>query len=172
MKNCNNIFLIGPMGAGKTTIGKHLARQLKLDFYDSDRVIEDQTGVDIPLIFEKEGEEGFRVREEKVIDELTQHDNIVLATGGGAVLRKPNRTHLINRGTVYYLNSSLDDLVKRTSKDKKRPLLHGDIEPKTVLMKLIEERDPYYRETADHVINTSNSSIQNVIKAIIKHSDN
>lgn len=169
MKNCNNIFLVGPMGAGKTTIGKHLARQLKLDFYDSDRVIEEQTGVDIALIFEKEGEEGFRLREEKAIDELTLHENIVLATGGGAILRKNNRINLINRGTVFYLNSTIDDLVKRTSKDKNRPLLHGDIEPKTVLMNLIEERDPYYRETADYVINTSDSSIQNVIKNIIKH---
>ena len=169
MKNCNNIFLVGPMGAGKTTIGKHLARQLKLEFYDSDRVIEEQTGVDIPLIFEKEGEEGFRLREEKAIEELTHLDNIVLATGGGAVLRKTNRINLINHGTVYYLNSTIDDLVKRTGKDKKRPLLHGDIEPKVVLMKLIEEHDPYYRETADHIINTSNNSIQNVIKAIITH---
>lgn len=167
--NNNNIFLIGPMGAGKTTIGKQLARQLKWDFYDSDRVIEEKTGVDISLIFEKEGEEGFRLREEKVIGELTQLKNIVLATGGGAVLRQQNRTNLINRGTVIYLSSTINDLVHRTSKDKKRPLLHGPESPKTIITQLIKEREPVYREMADHIINTSNSSIQTVIKAIIQH---
>ena len=168
--NNNNIFLIGPMGAGKTTIGKQLARQLKWDFYDSDRVIEEKTGVDIALIFEKEGEEGFRIREEKTIDELTQLKNIVLATGGGAVLRKQNRVNLINRGTIFYLSSTIKDLVNRTSKDKKRPLLHGKESPKTIISQLIKEREPIYIEMADHIINTSNSSIQAVIKAIIQHS--
>ena len=157
------------MGAGKTTIGRLLAKKLEWDFFDSDRVIEDRTGVDIALIFEKEGEEGFRMREEKVIDELTQKNHIVLATGGGAVLRKHNRANLINRGTVFYLNSTIRDLVNRTSKDKKRPLLHGKESPKTVITRLIEERDPIYLEIADHIINTSNSSIQAVIKDIIQH---
>ena len=167
--NNTNIFLIGPMGAGKTTIGKQLARQLKWDFYDSDRVIEEKTGVDVSLIFEKEGEEGFRLREEKVINDLTQLKNIVLATGGGAVLRQKNRTNLINRGTIIYLSSTISDLVHRTSKDKKRPLLHGTESPKTVITQLIKEREPVYSEMADHIINTSNSSIQTVIKAIIQH---
>jgi len=166
--NDNNIFLIGPMGAGKTTIGKLLAKQLKWAFYDSDRVIEEKTGVDIALIFEKENEEGFRLREEKAIDELTKLNNIVLATGGGAVLRRQNRINLINRGTVIYLSSTINDLVHRTRKDKKRPLLHGKENPKTVITQLINEREPIYIEMADHIINTSNSSIQAVIKDIIQ----
>ena len=157
------------MGAGKTTIGKQLAKKLKWDFYDSDRIIEERTGVDIALIFEKEGEEGFRSREEKIIDELTQLNNIVLATGGGAVLRQENRSNLINRGTIFYLSSSIKDLVNRTSKDKKRPLLQGKEKPKVVLTQLLKEREPIYLEMADHIINTSNSSIQTVIKDIILH---
>jgi shikimate kinase len=162
-----NIFLIGPMGAGKTTIGRQLARRLQMDFYDSDRVIEEHTGVDIPLIFEKEGEKGFRQRELKTIDELTRKKNIVLATGGGAVLDKTNRENLVNRGTVIYLNSSLKSLLKRTHKDKNRPLLHGNESPEAVLTRLLAERDPLYRETADHIIDTSSNSIRGVIQAII-----
>ena len=162
-----NIFLIGPMGAGKTTIGRQLARHLQMDFYDSDRVIEEHTGVDIPLIFEKEGESGFRKRESAAIDELTRKKNIVLATGGGAVLDKTNRENLVNRGTVIYLNSSLKSLIKRTHKDKNRPLLHGKESPEVILTRLLEERDPLYRETADHIIDTSNNSIRGVIQAII-----
>ena len=162
-----NIFLIGPMGAGKTTIGRQLAHRLKMDFYDSDRVIEEHTGVDIPLIFDKEGEEGFRKRELATIDELTRKKSIVLATGGGAVLDKTNRENLIKRGTVIYLNSSLKSLLKRTRKDKNRPLLHGKESPETILTRLLEQRDPLYRETADHIIDSSNNSIRGVIQAII-----
>lgn len=162
-----NIFLIGPMGAGKTTIGRQLARRLKMDFYDSDRVIEEHTGVDIPLIFDKEGETGFRKRELITIDELTRKKNIVLATGGGVVLNKTNRENLVNRGTVIYLSSSLKSLLKRTHKDKKRPLLHGKEGPEIILTRLLEQRDPLYRETADHIIDTSNNSIRGVIQAII-----
>lgn len=168
----NNIFLIGPMGAGKTTIGRQLARQLECDFYDSDRVIEEKTGVDVALIFDKEGEQGFRAREEKVIDELTQLKNVVLATGGGAVLVNNNRINLINRGTVFYLKSTIKDLVQRTSKDKNRPLLHGKESPKNVITELIKNREPIYLEMADHIINTSSHSIQAVIKAIIHHINN
>ena len=167
MPNSNNIFLIGPMGAGKTTIGRQLARELKIPFYDSDRVIEEHTGADIPLIFDLEGEEGFRKREQAAIDELTGMDNIVLATGGGAVLREENRSHLAERGTVFYLYTDLDSLLERTRKDKNRPLLHGDEPPELVLKRLMDERDPLYRQTADHVIDTGNSSIRAVIKAII-----
>lgn len=169
MKQRKNIFLIGPMGAGKTTIGRQLARHLKMDFYDSDHVIEEKTGVDIPLIFEKEGEEGFRQREERAIDELTSMDNIVLATGGGAVLRKANRANLINRGTVFYLNSAIEDLVERTGKNKNRPLLNGEQDPESVIRQILEQRDPIYRETADHIIDTSDDSLPHVIKAIIRH---
>ena len=163
----SSIFLIGPMGAGKTTIGRQLARKLNMEFLDSDRVIEERTGADIPLIFEKEGEAGFRKRELAVIDELTQQPNLVLATGGGAVLDARNRAHLSQRGTVIYLHSSLNSLVERTSKDRNRPLLHGDENPREVLSRILQQREPLYRETADLTINTSNNSIRNVIQAII-----
>jgi shikimate kinase len=156
------------MGAGKTTIGKQLARQLRMEFIDSDRVIEERTGADIPLIFEKEGEDGFRNREQAVIDELSMMQNVVIATGGGAVLNEENRRHLSTRGDVVYLSSDLKTLVQRTQKDKNRPLLHGDESPQSILQRLLEQRDPLYRSTASIVIDTSNSSIRNVIKAIIK----
>jgi len=155
------------MGAGKTTIGRQLARELKMPFYDSDRVIEEHTGANIPLIFDFEGEEGFRKREQAAIDELTRMDNIVLATGGGAVLTEENREHLAERGTAFYLYTDLNSLLERTSKDKNRPLLHGDESPEIILKRLMEERDPLYRQTADHIIDTGNSSIRGVIKAII-----
>lgn len=165
----DNIFLVGPMGAGKTTIGRQLARELDRDFFDSDRVIEERTGASIPLIFDLEGEEGFRRREQDMIDELTAMDNIVLATGGGAVLREANRRHLKERGTVFYLSSDLDSLLERTRKDRNRPLLNADEPPEHVLQRLLGERDPLYRETADHVIDTTRNSIRHVIKAIIGH---
>ena len=170
-KTNSNIFLIGPMGAGKTTIGRQLARQLKKEFFDSDRVIEERTGVDIPLIFEKEGEPGFRKRECVVIDELSRQRNLVLATGGGVVLNADNRRHLTERGTVIYLSSSLTSLIERTRKDKNRPLLQTDEDPATIISRLLEQRDPLYRQTADHIIDTSGSSIRNVIKAIISRLD-
>ena len=164
-----NIFLIGLMGTGKTTVGRQLSRKLKMEFYDSDRVIEERTGVDIPLIFDKEGEAGFRARETAIIDELTQKKNIVLATGGGAILNAENRNHLINRGTVFYLKSNLQTLVERTSKDKNRPLLQTAEPVEITLKRLLEQRGPLYEETADYVIETANNSIHNVIQAIIKH---
>ena len=163
----NNIFIIGPMGAGKTTIGRQLARELRMSFYDSDRVIEEHTGANIPLIFDLEGEEGFRKREQAAIDELTRMQDIVLATGGGAVLREENRRHLAERGTVFYLYSNLNSLLERTRKDKNRPLLHGDESPEIILKRLMDERDPLYRQTADHIIDTGKSSIRGVIKAIM-----
>ncbi len=168
MLNQKNIFLIGLMGTGKTTVGRQLSRKLKMDFYDSDRVIEERTGVDIPLIFEKEGEAGFRKREVDIIDELTKKNGIILATGGGAVLDAENRNHLINRGTVFYLKSNLKTLIERTSKDKNRPLLQVDEPVKSILKRLLEERGPLYEETADYVIETANNSIHGVIQAIIK----
>ncbi len=136
MHNQKNIFLIGLMGTGKTTVGRQLSRKLKMDFYDSDRVIEQRTGADIPLIFEKEGEEGFRKREAEVIDELTQKENIILATGGGSILLAENRAHLINRGMVFYLKSNLKTLIERTSKDKNRPLLQAEEPVETILQRL------------------------------------
>ena len=167
MPKHNNIFLIGLMGAGKTTIGRQLARELKMPFYDSDRFIEEHTGANIPLIFDLEGEEGFRKREQAAIDELTRMDGIVLATGGGAVLREENRGHLSERGTIFYLYTDLESLLERTRKDKNRPLLRGEEKPEAVLRRLMEQRDPLYRQTADHIIDTGNNSIRNVIKAII-----
>ncbi len=172
MRQIKNIFLIGPMGTGKTTIGRHLARKLKMNFYDSDRVIETETGADIPLIFEKEGEAGFRRREQNIIDRLTQQSGIILATGGGAILKKENRRHLKNRGNVFYLRSNLKTLVERTSKDKNRPLLHTDEPTEDILGRLLEERDPLYYKTADFIIETANNSIHNVIHAIIKRLNN
>lgn len=157
------------MGTGKTTIGRQLSRRLKMAFYDSDKVIEKRTGADIPLIFDKEGEEGFRKREAAVIDELTRKKNIILATGGGAVLNAENRAHLKGRGTVFYLKSNLKTLVERTGRDKNRPLLHADEPPETILQRLLIQRGPLYEETADYIIETANSSIQNIIQAIIKH---
>lgn len=156
------------MGTGKTTVGRQLARKLKMEFYDSDRVIEERTGVDIPLIFEKEGEDGFRAREAAIIDELTQKKNIVLATGGGAILNAENRNHLVNRGTVFYLKSNLKTLVERTSKDKNRPLLQTEEAIETTLGRLLEQRGPLYEETADYIIETANNSIHSLIQAIIK----
>jgi len=168
MHKPDNIILIGLMGTGKTTVGRQLARKLKMDFYDSDRVIEERTGADIPLIFEKEGEDGFRKRELAIIDELTQQKNIILATGGGAILHPENRNHMINRGTVFYLKSSLKTLIERTSKDKNRPLLHAEEPAEDILKRLLEERGPLYEKTADYIIETANNSIHSVIQAIIK----
>ncbi|NOR43220.1 MAG: shikimate kinase AroK [Gammaproteobacteria bacterium] len=169
MHKQKNIFLIGLMGTGKTTVGRQLSRKLKMEFYDSDRVIEERTGADIPLIFEKEGEAGFRKREAAIIDELTQQKNIILATGGGAILDSENRNHLVNRGTVIYLKSNLKTLIQRTGKDKNRPLLHADEASDVILQRLLDQRGPLYEEVADHTIETANNSIHNVIQAIIKH---
>ncbi len=172
MSESNNIFLIGPMGAGKTTIGRQLARELDRPFYDSDRFIEEHTGANIPLIFDLEGEEGFRKREQSAIDELSRMHNIVLATGGGAVLREENRKFLSERGIAFYLYTDLSVLLERTRKDKNRPLLHGDEDPEVILKRLMDQRDPLYRQTADYIVDTGKSSIRGVIKAIIDYLDN
>ena len=166
MRQYTNIFLIGPMGAGKTTMGRQLANKLNYQFFDSDHVIEERTGADIPLIFEKEGEEGFRKREQLVIDELTQMNNIVLATGGGAVLLPENRHNLKNRGIVIYLHSSVDHLIERTRLDKNRPLLQTE-DPAARLREIMETREPLYKETADIIINTGKKSIRSVINVIL-----
>ena len=145
------------MGAGKSTIGKLLARGLKLGFADSDTEIEHRTGADIPWIFDVEGEVGFRDREEQVIDEMTLLDHTVLATGGGVVMREANRRALASRGFVIYLHATLEEQVRRTSNDRRRPLLATG-NPAQVLEKLMAVRDPLYREIADHVIDTDRSS--------------
>ena len=166
MHKKHNIFLIGPMGAGKTTMGRQIARRLNMRFEDSDHAIEAHTGVDIPLIFEKEGEAGFRKRERAIIDELSQLPNLVLATGGGAVLAEENRRHLKERGIVVYLHSDIKHLIERTRHDKNRPLLQT-ADPAAKLRALMAEREPLYRETADIIINTGQQSIRSVINVIL-----
>ena len=160
-----NIIFVGPMGAGKTTIGKQLARQLGRTFYDSDRVIEERTGANIPLIFEFEGEDGFRRREKAIIAELTQMNDIVLATGGGAILDPENRDQITRQGFVVYLNAPLKQLVKRTAKDKNRPLLQT-ADPQKMLEDILAVRDPLYREVADETIETDGSPVRNVVKKL------
>lgn len=163
-----NIFLIGPMGAGKSTIGRTLAKELKLDFYDSDEVIEQRAGADVAWIFDIEGEEGFRKREQKVIEELTQLNNIVLATGGGVIMTSENRNALAARGTVIYLKTSLQQQYERTKRDTKRPLLRtSDLE--TRLEDLRIEREPFYEELADISFETDKLTVKAVANNIIKY---
>ena len=160
-----NIYLIGPMGAGKSSIGKQLATSLRKQFLDSDSEIEQRTGAKIELIFDIEGEPGFRKREVQVIGELTRLDNIVLATGGGAVLMEENRKNLRENGTVIYLKASPELLMQRTEKDRNRPLLqNGD--RMQIIRELLEAREPLYMETADYVIDTEENSIKQVVKHI------
>lgn len=166
MKRQDNLFLIGPMGAGKTTMGRQLAKKLHLEFIDSDHAIEKHTGASIPLIFELEGEDGFRKREAAMIDELTQKQGIVLATGGGAILDPANRQHLVSRGTVIYLHSDISHLMERVRHDKNRPLLQT-ADPEARLRELMAIREPLYRETADIIINTGEKSIRSVIQVIL-----
>ncbi len=147
------VVLVGPMGAGKTTIGKVLAGQLHLPFYDSDRVIEERTGADIPWIFDVEGEDGFRQRESAVLADLLNSAEGVIATGGGIVMRAENRQLLQRQPAVVYLTASTEQLVERTYKDKKRPLLQV-ADPEARIRELIALRDPLYREVADLVIAT------------------
>ncbi|MBD3611750.1 MAG: shikimate kinase AroK [Hydrogenovibrio crunogenus] len=161
-----SIFLVGPMGAGKSTVGRFLADKLHYQFLDSDQVIEDKTGATIPMIFDIEGESGFRAREKAAIDDLTQQSEIVLATGGGAILNPENRKNLRSRGFVVYLKSSVDSLVQRTRHDRNRPLLQTE-NPEQVLRKLIEERGPLYEEVADLVIQTEQVSVHRVVKQIL-----
>jgi shikimate kinase len=158
VKNTSNIFLVGLMGAGKTTVGRTLAHRLGRPFHDTDQEIERRTGVKVSVIFEIEGEPGFRVREIQALTELTARDNIVLATGGGAVLAPENRALLKERGLVVYLHAQPRDLWQRTRQDKNRPLLQG-VDPLLRLQELYGQRDPFYREVADVVIDTGRPSV-------------
>lgn len=153
------------MGAGKTTVGRQLAAALSLEFKDSDQEIQCRTGVDIPTIFEYEGEKGFRQRERQVIDELSGLSGIVMATGGGSVLRPDNRRDLTSRGVVVYLHCSSEQQYARTARDRNRPLLHTE-EPLTRLRRLTEERDPLYRQVADIVVSTERRGTPSVVKEI------
>jgi shikimate kinase len=165
MAQPQNLFLVGPMGAGKSAVGRQLARMLHMDFVDSDDEIERRTGVDIPFIFEKEGEEGFRTRESKVIDELTARQGIVLATGGGVVMDPRNRSHLGGRGYVVYLHTTVEQQLDRTRRGRQRPLLaEGD--PRETLEALMQIRDPLYREIADMTVPTDGRRIKEVAAEI------
>jgi len=157
-----NIFLIGMMGAGKTTVGKLLAQQLDKTFVDSDEEIQQRTGVTIPHIFDIEGEAGFRQREVNAIQELVKLNNIVLATGGGAVLNEQNRDALRRNGIVVYLKSSAHDLWQRTRHDRNRPLLQT-VDPRAKLKELYEQRDPLYTEIADLVMPTGKQSVHSLV---------
>jgi shikimate kinase len=153
-----NIFLVGLMGAGKTSVGRMLARRMNKGFLDADAEVEKITGVKIPVIFEIEGEPGFRAREEKMIDQLTAMNGIVLATGGGAVISLANRLLLKSRGRVIYLRASPEDLWRRTRRDRNRPLLQT-ADPLGRLRALHEQRDPLYREVADLIVDTGSQSV-------------
>ena len=161
-----NIFLVGPMGSGKTTVGRQLAKALNLEFVDSDQEIERRTGTTIPVIFEVEGEAGFRVWERGVIDDLSQRRGLVLATGGGAVLDADSRAHLRLRGTVVYLRAKADQLYQRTARDRNRPLLQT-ADPRAKIESLIEARDPLYREVADIIVDTGEGSVRGVIRQLL-----
>jgi shikimate kinase len=166
MGKLDNIFLVGLMGAGKTTIGKCLARQLNKTFLDSDQVLEERTGVRIPVIFEIEGEAGFRKREHDVLAELTGQENIVLATGGGVVLNLENRQNLKSRGMVIYLHGRPEDLFQRTRHDQNRPLLQTGNRMQT-LKALYKARDPFYREVADIVMDTGRQSVAGLTQQLL-----
>ncbi|MBT8098264.1 MAG: shikimate kinase AroK [Gammaproteobacteria bacterium] len=167
MPKPQNIFLIGPMGAGKSAVGRQLARALHMSFFDSDDEIETRTGVDIAFIFEKEGEEGFRKRESKVIDDLTGMEGIVLATGGGAVVDAQNRSRLGARGYVVYLHTSVQQQLQRTQKGRERPLLeNGDRQQ--ILEDLMAIRDEMYREIADLTVQTDGRKVNAVANEIIE----
>jgi shikimate kinase len=162
-----NVFLIGPMGSGKTAVGKYLARLLDAPFYDSDVEIERRTGVDIPYIFEKEGETGFRERERETLEALTTTEPMVLATGGGAVLLPENRACLAARGFVVYLQTSVAQQVHRVRHARNRPLL-ANVDPAAKLEQLMRERAPLYREIADVTIPTDGRRVRGVAEEIIK----
>ncbi|CAK0753492.1 shikimate kinase 1 [Gammaproteobacteria bacterium] len=162
-----NVFLIGLMGAGKSSVGRQLACAMQLPFVDSDKVIEARTGVSIPLIFEMEGEIGFRAREKNVIADLTASEGLILATGGGVVLDPENREYLKHRGCVVYLRASVDVLVARTAHDRNRPLLQNT-DPYAKLRELLEARDPLYREIAHFTLDVSEQSIRAVVRELVQ----
>jgi len=161
-----NIFIVGPMGSGKSTVGKIISNELFLNFFDTDDEIESRTGASIDWIFDLEGEEGFRKRESSILEEMVKQNSIVLSTGGGIILSDSNREMLSSRGTVFYLSTPISVQLERTSKDKDRPLLkNGD--PEEILTRLQKERKDLYESVSDHVIDTENKSSQEVASEII-----
>ncbi len=163
----HNLFIVGPMGSGKTAVGKQVARTLGLPFYDSDHEIEERTGADIPLIFEREGEAGFRRREREVIAELVRREGIVLATGGGAVLAEENRRLLHEHGWVVYLETSVAQQAERAGRTRHRPLLHGT-DPEKRLAELMQVREPLYREIAHCTISTTRKRVNQVADRLVE----
>mgnify|MGYP000424147137 FL=1 len=166
MAEKRNIYIVGPMGAGKSTIGRQIAQQLHLEFVDSDAEIERRTGAEIAWVFDVEGEDGFRKREADVISDLTEQQGIVLATGGGSIISKDVRNKLSARGLVVYLETTIDKQVARTQRDKRRPLLRSE-NPRQVLEDLAELRNPLYEEIADLTVKTDEQSAKLVAKDII-----
>jgi len=164
----NNIILVGPMGSGKTTIGRRLSESLNLDFFDSDHEIIDTTGVSIDHIFDVEGEKGFRTRESDVLKKLCNMPNIVLATGGGAVTLEENRELIMKSGSVIYLLSSVDQILRRTAKSKTRPLLEKSNNRRKTIISILEARDSLYKEVASLNINTNGKKLNEVIDEIIE----
>ena len=161
-----NIFIVGPMGSGKSTVGKILSDELFLNFFDTDEEIENRTGASIDWIFDLEGEEGFRKRESVVLEEMVQKNSVVLSTGGGIILSENNRELLSSRGTVFYLATPISVQLERTAKDKDRPLLkNGD--PGQILQELHEKRKNLYKSVSDHIIETEDKSSQEVASEII-----
>ena len=171
-KSSKNIVLVGPMGSGKTTVGRRLAHKLNQDFFDTDHEIIDKTGVTIDHIFDIEGEKGFRERESKILENLCQMSNIILSTGGGIVILPKNRKILKNAGLVVYLFSSIDQLLRRTAKSKTRPLLENSTDRKKTMTELVEARDVYYREVASFVVDTTGKKLNEVINTIIRENEN
>lgn len=161
-----NIFLVGPMGAGKTSVGRFLAKKLNKLFYDSDEEIEKRTGVNLHWLVDIEGMEGYRARELAILDELSQRNNVVLSTGGGCVETAKVREILKSRGLVIYMEVLLPTQVKRLKKDKKRPQLQND-DKEEVLTKLWEDRGNYYEQITDFTVLTDNQSVQDVVKSIV-----
>ncbi len=166
MKNYRNVVLVGPMGAGKTTIGKVLAKELKFEFKDSDKVIEARCGADIPWIFDVEGEQGFRDREMHTIEALCQENGLVIATGGGAVLRPENRQVISQDALVVYLKTSVNQQFERTHRDRNRPLLQTE-NPLEVLSRLYDQRHPLYDALADITVVTDKKNPRTVVKQIL-----
>jgi len=167
MRDTGNIFLVGPMGSGKSAVGRRLAGRLGLEFVDSDEEIESRTGVDIPYIFEREGETGFRNREREVLDELTRRQGVLIATGGGAVLDADTRDRLKARGCVIYLCTSVGQQLARTRRGDQRPLLNN-ADPRGTLERLMEQRAPLYEESADLTVDTDGRRVTAVVEEIVK----
>jgi shikimate kinase len=161
------VFLVGPMGSGKSAVGRQLARRLGLDFVDSDEEIEARTGVDIPYIFEREGEAGFRHREAEIIDELTQRENVLIATGGGVILDPASRARLRERGRVVYLRTSVDQQLARTRRSETRPLLNNP-DPRGTLARLFAARAPLYAEVAEITVDTDGRKVKSVVDQVCR----